>query len=228
MPSSPAKIPAKDPSGDLAQLAEGTVNDAATNRIAHVLHPTSAYPDQLELWSVPLTGVTRGRRVAGTCAPGRYVMPPTWTPGGGAVVVTGAPNLKVGDRGQKVAFALEGARLFDGHKPGWETMTLKTSKIRGIESGCMVCSEKELGISEDHEGIIILPDDAPVGKPLADYLGDVIFDIKVNPNMARCASMIGIAREVAALTGKKLRMPSLKVVAHGAPIKGQVKKDKED
>lgn len=137
-------------------------------------------------------------------------------------VVTGAPNLKVGDRGEKVAFALEGARLFDGHKPGWETMTLKTSKIRGIESGCMVCSEKELGISEDHEGIIILPDDAPIGKPLVDYLGEIIFDIKINPNMARCASMVGMAREVAALTGKKLRMPSLKVVAHGAPIKGQV------
>jgi len=54
-------------------------------------------------------------------------------------VVTGAPNIKIGDRGQKVAFALEGARLFDGHKDGWELMTLKKSKIRGIESGCMVC-----------------------------------------------------------------------------------------
>ncbi len=137
-------------------------------------------------------------------------------------VVTGAPNIKVGDRGLKVAFALEGARLFDGHTPGWEMMTLKTAKIRGVESGCMVCSEKELGISEDHEGIIVLSDDAPVGKPLADYLGDVIFDIKINPNMARCASVIGIAREVAALTGKKLRMPSLDVVAEGVPIKGQV------
>ncbi len=137
-------------------------------------------------------------------------------------VVTGAPNIKVGDSGQKVAFALEGATLFDGHKEGWELMTLKRAKIRGVESGCMVCSEKELGLSEDHEGIILLPDDAPLGKSLADYLGDVVFEIKINPNMARCASMIGIAREVAALTGKKTKMPPLDVVQKGASIKGQV------
>ncbi|HEX7586795.1 MAG TPA: phenylalanine--tRNA ligase subunit beta, partial [Anaerolineae bacterium] len=137
-------------------------------------------------------------------------------------VVTGAPNIKVGDRGQKVAFALEGARLFDGHKDGWELTTLKKSKIRGIESGCMVCSEKELALSEDHDGIILLPDDAPVGAPLADYLGDVVFDIQINPNMSRCASVVGIAREVAALTGQTLRPVPQKVVAKGPSIEGQV------
>ena len=137
-------------------------------------------------------------------------------------VVTGAPNLHIGDRGQKVAFALEGARLFDGHKDGWDLMTLKKSKIRGIESGCMVCSEKELALSEDHEGIILLPDDAPVGAALVDYLGDIVLDIKINPNMARCASVIGIAREVAALTGKTLRPIPQKVVAKGASIEGQI------
>jgi len=137
-------------------------------------------------------------------------------------VVTGAPNIKVGDSGQVVAFALEGATLFDGHKDGWNLMTLKRTKIRGIESGCMVCSEKELGMSEDHDGIILLPYDAPIGKPLADYLGDIVFEIKINPNMARCASIVGIAREVAALTGKKLKLPSFDVVAKGVGIKGQV------
>ncbi len=136
-------------------------------------------------------------------------------------VVTGAPNIKVGDRGIKVAFGLEGARLFDGHKPGWNLMTLKKSKIRGIESGCMVLSEKELGMSEDHEGIILLPPDAPVGKPLADYLGDVIYDVKINPNMARAASVIGVVREIAALTNQPVREPSQQVVAEGAPIQGQ-------
>src|SRR5574341_1258353 len=80
----------------------------------------------------------------------------TVDPGRGAPiqVVTGAPNIKVGESGHKVAFALEGATLFDGHQPGWELMTLKRAKIRGVESGCMVCSEKELGMSEDHEGIL--------------------------------------------------------------------------
>jgi phenylalanyl-tRNA synthetase beta chain len=120
-------------------------------------------------------------------------------------VVTGAPNIRVGDRGQKVVLALEGARLYDGHKPGRELMTLKKSKIRGVESGSMVCSEKELGLSDEHEGIIILPNDAPVGTPLVDYLGDVVFDIKINPNFARAQSVLGIAREVAALTGQKLK-----------------------
>jgi phenylalanyl-tRNA synthetase beta chain len=138
-------------------------------------------------------------------------------------MVTGAPNIKIGERGYKVALALEGARLFDGHKPGWEIATLKKSKIRGIESGSMVCSEKELGISDEHEGILLLPDDAPVGMPLADYLGDVVFDIKINPNMARCASVIGVAREIAALTGAKLKAVPQKIVAKGAPIEGQVK-----
>lgn len=138
-------------------------------------------------------------------------------------MVTGAPNIKIGERGYKVALALEGARLFDGHKPGWEIATLKKSKIRGVESGAMVCSEKELGISEEHKGIILLPDDAPVGMPLADYLGDIVFDIKINPNMARCASVIGVAREIAALTGATLKPVPQRVVAKGAPIEGQVK-----
>src|SRR5581483_5478053 len=103
--------------------------------------------------------------------------------------------------------ALEGSRLYDGHKEGHELMTLKKSKIRGVESASMVCSEKELGISEEHEGIIILPDDAPVGKPLADYWGDIVFDVKINPNFARAQSLLGVAREIAALTGQTIRLP---------------------
>ena len=122
-------------------------------------------------------------------------------------MVTGAPNINIGDKGQKVVLALEGARLYDGHKEGRELMTLKKSKIRGIESAAMVCSEKELGISEEHEGIIILPDDAPVGTPLADYWGDIVLDIKINPNFARAQSVLGVAREIAALTGQPVRLP---------------------
>lgn len=137
-------------------------------------------------------------------------------------VVTGAPNLKVGDRGQKVAFALEGAVLYDGHQPGRVRMTLKGRTIRGIYNDAMVLSEKELGLSDDHEGVLILPDDAPVGVPLADYLGDVILDLDLTPNLARCFSLIGVAREVAALTGAALRYPSSEMLAEGAPIAGQV------
>ncbi len=124
-----------------------------------------------------------------------------------AEMVTGAPNINVGDSGQKVVLALEGSRLYDGHKEGRVFMTLKKSKIRGVESAAMVCSEKELGLSEEHEGIIILPDDAPVGTPLADYWGDVVLTVKINPNFARAQSVLGVAREVAALTGQRVRLP---------------------
>ena len=122
-------------------------------------------------------------------------------------MVTGAPNIKVGDKGQKVVVALAGSVLFDGHAEGRVLKELKPAKVRGVLSDAMVCSEKELGISEEHEGIIILEDEAPVGTPLADYMGDIVLDIDVLPNMARCLSMIGVAREVAALTGQALHLP---------------------
>ena len=137
-------------------------------------------------------------------------------------VVTGAPNIRVGDRGQKVAFATVGARLIDGHSEERVYMTLKPSKIRGIPSEGMVCSEKELGLSDDHEGIIVLEDEAPVGMPLADYMGDVVLDIDLTPNLARCLSVIGVAREVAALTGQKARVPAPVALAEGDSIQGQV------
>jgi phenylalanyl-tRNA synthetase beta chain len=133
-------------------------------------------------------------------------------------VVTGAPNVKVGDRGQKVAFARNGARLIDGHSDELRYLTLKPSKIRGVLSAGMVCSEKELGLSGEHEGILILPDDAPVGMPLVDYLGDTVFDLDLNPNYARCLSIIGVAREVAALTGQKLKQQEPTMTAAGGSI----------
>jgi phenylalanyl-tRNA synthetase beta chain len=86
----------------------------------------------------------------------------------------------------------------------------------------MVCSEKELGISEEHEGIIILADDAPVGTPLADYMGDVVLDVKINPNMARNANVLGVARELAAVTGQDLKKPEIGYQAGGSPIEGLV------
>ncbi len=126
-------------------------------------------------------------------------------------VLTGAPNIfhhkGTGKLAKpiKVAYAKEGATLYDGHVEGLELMTLKRTKIRGVESYSMVCSEKELGISEEHEGIILLDDDAPVGMSLADYMGDAVLDISILPNMARNASVLGVARELAALTRHEMR-----------------------
>ncbi|MBC7260405.1 MAG: phenylalanine--tRNA ligase subunit beta, partial [Chloroflexi bacterium] len=137
-------------------------------------------------------------------------------------VVTGATNLKVGDHGQKVAFARSGARLIDGYAQEKRYITLKPAKIRGVVSAGMVCSEKELGLSDEHEGILILDPDAPVGMPLQDYLGDAVLDIDLTPNLGRCLSVIGIAREVAALTGQELRVTEPTMKAEGAPIEGQI------
>lgn len=129
-------------------------------------------------------------------------------------VVTGAPNLYPyvdqdlsGNRGPKVAFAVVGARLIDGYSEERKIVKLKSSKIRGIVSEGMVCSEKELGLSDAHEGILILPDDAPVGTPLADYLGDAVLEFSIKGAFGHLQSVIGIAREVAALTGQSLRYP---------------------
>ncbi|MDH5508576.1 MAG: phenylalanine--tRNA ligase subunit beta, partial [Anaerolineae bacterium] len=142
-------------------------------------------------------------------------------------VLTGAPNL-FEYKGQgalekplMVAYAKEGAQIYDGHKPGFVLTKLKRTKIRGVESYSMVCSEKELGISEEHEGIMFLEENAVAGTPLVDYMGDAVLDIAITPNIARNANILGVAREIAALTKQPLRAPSLDFIAEGKPIKGK-------
>jgi phenylalanyl-tRNA synthetase beta chain len=144
------------------------------------------------------------------------------------IVLTGAPNL-FPYKGQgaletplKVAYAKEGARIYDGHQPGHVLTTLKRTKIRGVESYSMVASEKELGISDEHEGVIILDRDAPTGMPLVDYMGDAVFEISILPNMIRNASVLGVAREIAAVTRQTLRQPQTTLPMDGPSIEGQV------
>lgn len=143
-------------------------------------------------------------------------------------VLTGAPNIfHLKGTGKlakpiKVVYAKEGSTLYDGHADGLVLTTLKRAKIRGVESYSMVCSEKELGIAEDHDGIIILDDDALVGMPLADYMGDAVLDISILPNMARNANVIGIARELAALTGRELKKLNIKFKTDGESIESKV------
>jgi len=152
--------------------------------------------------TVPLVGYGGGRSVA---------------------VVTGAPNIRPGMRGQRVALALSGARLIDGHSDTRRWLTLKPTKLRGVQSEGMLCSELELGLSDEHEGILFLPDDAPVGTPLREYLGDVVLDIDLTPNLARALSIVGVAREVAALLDVPLRLPDPVLVAEGPDIAGRAR-----
>lgn len=118
-------------------------------------------------------------------------------------VVCGAPNHKLGD---KVVLAQIGAKLAPD-------FVIKKGKIRGVESSGMLCSSKELGIGTDASGIIILPEDAPIGVPMKEYLeiDDVVFELEITPNRPDCLSHIGIARELAAYYNKKVMYPNVKI-----------------
>ena len=128
-------------------------------------------------------------------------------------VVCGAPNVA---EGQKICFARIGAYLYNAHSQRHETLAAAT--IRGVESQGMICSELELGLGDDHTGIIVLPDDAPLGEPLSDYLGDTILDLELTPNRLDCLSMLGVAHEVAALTGNTVTEPEIAYEETGAPV----------
>jgi phenylalanyl-tRNA synthetase beta chain len=143
-------------------------------------------------------------------------------------MVTGAPNISVGDVGQKVVLGMSGTSYYDGHVSPKQIKSLKPGVIRGVESSAMVMSNYELGINEEHEGIILLEEDAPVGVPAADFMGDLVLEVDVLPNMARCLSMVGVAREVAAITGTRLKPPALVIKADGPEIAGRVKVVIED
>ncbi len=145
------------------------------------------------------------------------------------IVVTGAPNLfpylGQGDLSSQQLyspFALEGATLYDGHKDGQVKMKLKGRQLRGVYNRCMLCSEKELGISDEHEGIMILSGDYEAGIAVQDIFGDAVLDIDIIPNIARCASIVGVAREVAALTDQQLQVPDYSVVQEGPSVDGLV------
>lgn len=118
-------------------------------------------------------------------------------------IVCGTSNHKAGD---KVVLAQIGAKLS-------EDFVIKKGKIRGKESCGMLCSEVELGIGSDKDGIIILPEDAPIGVPFKDYLGinDTVFELEITPNRPDCLSHIGIARELSAYYGKELKYPETEI-----------------
>ena len=124
-------------------------------------------------------------------------------------IVCGAQNFKAGD---KVPLILPGASLpmKAGDK---EPFTIKVGKIRGVESHGMMCSPQELGLPDQVDGLLILREDAKVGQPFGEYLGrsgsDVVYDLEVTPNRPDLNSVIGIAREIAAVTGNPLRIPDV-------------------
>ena len=118
-------------------------------------------------------------------------------------IVCGAPNHKAGD---KVVLAQVGAKLAPD-------FVIKKGKIRGVESNGMLCSEEELNIGKDSSGIMILPEDTPVGVPMKEYLGinDTVFELEITPNRPDCLSHIGIVRELGAYYNKEVKYPSFAI-----------------
>lgn len=129
-------------------------------------------------------------------------------------VVCGAPNVAAG---QKIAYASVGANLIDAHTG--QARTLKRAKIRGVVSEGMVCSERELGLGDNHEGILVLNESAPVGAPLGEILGDAVLDLELTPNRPDCLGVLGVAREIAALTGVSASEPDLSYPEEGPDAK---------
>ena len=124
-------------------------------------------------------------------------------------IVCGAPNVRAG---LKVPCAMAGAKLPPGDDG--KAFEIKIGQLRGVESQGMLCSARELKLSDDQGGLLELPDDAPVGQNFRDYyqLNDLKFTIKLTPNKADCLSVLGVAREVSALTGTPLKVPAYKPV----------------
>ncbi len=137
-------------------------------------------------------------------------------------IICGAQNHNPGD---KIPLILPNFAL--PLKPGEkEPFVIKERKVFGITSQGMMCSPQELGLPDQVDGLLILPKDAPIGKPFAEYLGrsggDVVYDLEITPNRPDWNSVIGIAREIAALTGNPLKVPGIRDQASGGKVQDLV------
>jgi len=142
-------------------------------------------------------------------------------------IVCGAPNVKAGI---KVPCALVGAELPPADDADGKPFVIKLGKLRGVESQGMLCSARELKLSEDHGGLLILDDRAKVGEDIRQHLSldDTLFTLKLTPNLGHCLSVYSIAREVSALTGSPLKQPSFAPVAVKNDAKLRVKVEAPD
>ncbi len=180
--------------------------------------PASAVADRLSLAGLEVAGLTpavpalEGLVIGQVLEVGRHpdadklsVCRVSTGAGSDHQIVCGAPNVRAG---MKAPVILPGSKLPDGTK-------IRKAKLRGVESAGMLCSARELGLSEDHTGLMDLPADAPVGDALAAYLGgdDTVIEIEITPNRGDCLSALGIARDLAALYQQDMHIPASPPVA---------------
>jgi phenylalanyl-tRNA synthetase beta chain len=194
-----------------------------SDELAHLLTMSGLEVEEVEPVAPPFTNVVvaQVREVAKHPDADRLNVCQVDVGDGGLLnIVCGAPNVRPG---MKVPCALVGAVLPPG--ADGNPFLIKIGKLRGVESQGMLCSARELKLSEDHGGLLELPDDAPVGRNFRDYyhLNDLKFTIKLTPNKADCLSVLGVAREVAALTDTPLLPPVWNCVAVNTAEKLPVK-----
>lgn len=186
--------------------------DLAPEELSHRLTMAGLEVDAMEVIGGGLDTVIVARLATVEAHPeaDRLTLCQVETGSGTVQVVCGARNHKAGDL---IALAQVGSVL-----PG--DFKIKKSKIRGVESMGMLCSEKELGLAEESEGILILPAGLPLGKPVFEALGlkDVRFELGLTPNRADCLSVVGVAREVAAMVGRPLQLPVAELRETGPAI----------
>jgi len=184
----------------------------ATAELAHLLTMSGLEVEECREVSPPFTGVVVGEVLRVEKHPNADKLKVCQVDVGGAQplgIVCGAPNVV---EGMKVPCALVGARL-PGASPD-QLSEIKAATVRGVESRGMLCSARELGLSDDHSGLLKLREDAPIGRDVREVLAldDKILTIKLTPNRADCLSVLGVAREVAALTRVSLRPPRISAV----------------
>ncbi|MEO8158191.1 MAG: phenylalanine--tRNA ligase subunit beta [Betaproteobacteria bacterium] len=184
-----------------------------TKELAHLLTMSGLEVEECRDVAPPFDGVVVGEVIKAEKHPNADKLTVCQVEIGGAErlsIVCGAPNVA---EGMKVPCAIVGARL-PGAAPD-QPFQIKVATMRGVESRGMLCSARELGLSDDHSGLLKLADDAIIGRDVRDVLAldDKIFSIKLTPNRADCLSVLGVAREVAALTRAALRPPRTAAVA---------------
>jgi phenylalanyl-tRNA synthetase beta chain len=192
--------------------------ELSTDELAHTLTMAGLEVEEIERAAPPFSGVVVAQVVEVGKHPNADRLTVCKVAAGAAAlleIVCGAPNVRAG---MKVPCALVGAKLpGEGGKP----FEIKPAKMRGVESRGMLCSARELGLSDDHSGLLELPGDAPIGEDFRAYRGldDAKLTLKLTPNRADCLSVLGVAREVAALTAAPLTpVPIEPVAAHIADV----------
>jgi phenylalanyl-tRNA synthetase beta chain len=175
--------------------------------LAHLLTMSGLEVEEREPVAPAFTGVVVARVLAVVPHPNADRLRLCTVDAGGTAplsIVCGAPNVR---EGMVVPCATVGASLPGG-------LTIRRAAVRNVDSEGMLCSARELGLSEDHGGLLVLPDDAPVGAPLREALAldDQLWLLKLTPNLAHCMSVTGVAREVAAITGAPLVLPFIEPV----------------